>query len=126
MGKKRKRPLLAISRESFTKYVISYYYSISSLLGPAVLILFDNQTNRICTGLENGTISDFTLTSDLNCINHKRDILAHVGRITGLLYVPELKWIISTSKDKTACWFSDETGKQLGNFDIEAPGTCLQ
>lgn len=74
----------------------------------------------------NGTISDFTLSGDFNGINHNRDILAHVDRITGLLWIRELKLIISTSKDQTASWFSDESGQQLGFFNVEAAGTCLQ
>ena len=102
------------------------YVRFTIHLGPAVIILYDGRTNRVCTGLANGTISDFTLTTDYNCINHNRDILAHVDRISGLLWILELKLLISTSKDQTASWFSDETGQQLGSFNIESAGTCLQ
>ncbi|VDM30751.1 unnamed protein product [Hydatigera taeniaeformis] len=104
-----------------------YWPSVEKALpSPAVIILFDKHTNRVCTGLANGTISDFTLSADYNSINHTRDILAHVDRITGLLWIRELKVIFSTSKDQTTSWFSDENGQQLGSFNVEAAGTCLQ
>ncbi|KAM7537945.1 hypothetical protein Aperf_G00000061039 [Anoplocephala perfoliata] len=104
-----------------------YWPSVEKVLpSPAVIVLYDSPTSRVITGLANGTISDFSLTSDLNCINHNRDILAHVDRITGLLWVKELKLIISTSKDQMCAWFNDETGQQIASFNVEAPGTCLQ
>ncbi|VUZ40328.1 unnamed protein product [Hymenolepis diminuta] len=104
-----------------------YWPSVEKVLpSPAVIILYDSPTSRVITGLANGTISDFTLTADLNCINHNRDILAHVDRITGLMWVKELKLIISTSKDQMCTWFNDETGQPIASFNIEAVGTCLQ
>lgn len=102
------------------------YISLLYLLGPAVIILYDSPSSRVITGLANGTISDFTLTADLNCINHNRDILAHVDRITGLMWVKELKLVISTSKDQMCTWFNDETGQAIASFNIESVGTCLQ
>lgn len=115
-----------IGHQSKKFFQVCLEFFLTWLLGPAVIVLYDNPTSRVITGLANGTISDFTLASDLNCINHNRDILAHVDRITGLMWVKELKLIISTSKDQMCTWFNDETGQQIASFNVEAAGTCLQ
>uniref|UniRef100_A0A0X3PB18 WD repeat and FYVE domain-containing protein 2 n=1 Tax=Schistocephalus solidus TaxID=70667 RepID=A0A0X3PB18_SCHSO len=104
-----------------------YWPSVEKILpSPASLLVFDSLSRRICSGLDNGTISDFKLSDDLNCLNHTRDILAHLGRITGIICVRELKLLLSTSRDKTVAWFNDATGEQLGSYNLDAPGTCLQ
>lgn len=114
------------SVEKVLPSMLAFKRLLTHSLGPAIIILYDGPTNRVITGLANGTISDFTITGDLNCINHNRDILAHVDRITGLLWVKELKLIISTSKDQMCTWFNDETGQQIASFNVEAAGNCLQ
>lgn len=51
---------------------------------------------------------------------------AHQGRVTVVLFVLEMEWLLSTGQDKNFTWHCSESGQQLGTYRTAAWVTGLQ
>uniref|UniRef100_A0A4W5NLP2 WD repeat and FYVE domain containing 2 n=1 Tax=Hucho hucho TaxID=62062 RepID=A0A4W5NLP2_9TELE len=83
---------------------------------------FNPETRRLSMGMENGTISYF-LFIIMMCV---RSVSAHQGRVTVVLFVLEMEWILSTGQDKNFTWHCSESGTQLGLYRTTAWVSGLQ
>lgn len=52
--------------------------------------------------------------------------VAHQGRVTVVLFVLEMEWLLSTGQDKTFTWHCSESGQQLGSYHTSAWVSGLQ
>ena len=52
--------------------------------------------------------------------------LAHMNRLTGIVFSLENEWLLSVGRDKYLQWHDCTTGKRLGGFQTEAWCTSLQ
>lgn len=51
---------------------------------------------------------------------------AHQSRVTVVLFVLEMEWLLSTGQDKNFTWHCSESGQQLGTYHTAAWVTGLQ
>lgn len=51
---------------------------------------------------------------------------AHQGRVTVVLFVLEIEWVLSTGQDKNFTWHCSESGQQLGTYRTAAWVSGLQ
>ncbi len=78
-----------------------YWPSICHYVNAAASALQCHPATRTAfVGLESGLVSEFILADDFNRMDHKRDYLAHQGRVTGVKYCAETKWMLSVGRDK--------------------------
>uniref|UniRef100_A0A4W5NIN0 WD repeat and FYVE domain containing 2 n=1 Tax=Hucho hucho TaxID=62062 RepID=A0A4W5NIN0_9TELE len=90
---------------------------------------FNPETRRLSMGMENGTISvsdlydQYFLFIIMMCV---RSVSAHQGRVTVVLFVLEMEWILSTGQDKNFTWHCSESGTQLGLYRTTAWVSGLQ
>jgi len=78
----------------------------------------------IFVGLDNGTVTEYELAPDCNKLDHKRDLLSHVGRVTGIHFTNGR--VLSVSRDKTFQWADQRTGNMVANHTFPAWCTALQ
>jgi WD40 repeat protein len=78
----------------------------------------------IFVGLDNGTVIEYELAADCNKLEHKRDLLSHVGRVTGIYFTKGR--VFSVSRDKTFQWADQRTGNMVANYTFTAWCTSLQ
>ncbi|KAF7232358.1 hypothetical protein EG68_10909 [Paragonimus skrjabini miyazakii] len=100
--------------------------ALEVLPSPVSSLFYCSQIRCVYAGLDNGTIMEFFLSEDLNHLDHRRDYLSHTARVCGIISSLDMKWIVTTSKDRTVAWYSSENGKRLGGHQLEAAGTCLE
>lgn len=93
---------------------------------PVTAMNFNHETKRLFVGLENGSISEFTVADDYNRITHQRHYITHKDRITGLIFSLINEWVLSVSRDKYFCWHCSETGRRLGGIQCNTSLTALQ
>ncbi|KAG8585130.1 hypothetical protein GDO81_004898 [Engystomops pustulosus] len=55
-----------------------------------------------------------------------RTYSAHQSRVTMVLFILEMEWMLSTGQDKLFTWHCSETGERLGNYRTTACASCLQ
>uniref|UniRef100_A0A8C8C2V6 FYVE-type domain-containing protein n=1 Tax=Oncorhynchus tshawytscha TaxID=74940 RepID=A0A8C8C2V6_ONCTS len=87
---------------------------------------FNPETRRLSMGMENGTISEFILSEDYNKMTPAQTYQAHQGRVTVVLFVLEMEWVLSTGQDKNFTWHCSESGTQLGLYRTTAWVSGLQ
>ncbi|KAG8452798.1 hypothetical protein GDO86_004549 [Hymenochirus boettgeri] len=87
---------------------------------------FNPETRRLTVGLDNGTISEFVLAEDYNKMNPGKTYLAHQARVSMVLFVLEMEWLLSTGQDKLFTWHCSESGQRLGSYRTAACASCLQ
>ncbi|EDV21990.1 uncharacterized protein TRIADDRAFT_29458 [Trichoplax adhaerens] len=98
-----------------------YWPSIChTMSAPVTALYFSSQDRKLFCGIETGLISEFELSEDFNKITHKRDYAAHSGRVNGIIYSPNLNWLLSVSRDKYMQWHCCETGRRLGGYQANA------
>lgn len=51
---------------------------------------------------------------------------AHQGKVTVVLFVLEMEWLLSTGQDKNFTWHCSESGQQLGTYRTTAWVSGLQ
>lgn len=51
---------------------------------------------------------------------------AHQGRVTVVLFVLEMEWVLSTGQDRTFAWHCSESGQRLGGYRTTAWVSGLQ
>ncbi|MEE6472304.1 hypothetical protein FKM82_009572 [Ascaphus truei] len=101
----------------------SIYHAMPS---PCSCMSFNLETRRLTVGLDNGTISEFLLSEDYNKMNPAKTHLAHQSRVTMVLFILEMEWVLSTGQDKLFTWHCSESGQRLGNHRTAACASCLQ
>uniref|UniRef100_A0A8D3BJQ3 WD repeat and FYVE domain containing 2 n=1 Tax=Scophthalmus maximus TaxID=52904 RepID=A0A8D3BJQ3_SCOMX len=69
---------------------------------------------------------EFILSEDYNKITPARTYQAHQGRVTVVLFVLEMEWLLSTGQDKNFTWHCSESGQQLGTYRTAAWVSGLQ
>ncbi|XP_046339732.1 WD repeat and FYVE domain-containing protein 2-like [Haliotis rufescens] len=104
-----------------------YWPSIChSMPSEAASLDFNAETKKIFIGLDNGTISEFSITEDYNRLAHIRDYIAHQGRVTSVKFTLGCEWVLSCGKDKYFMWHCSETGRRLGGYQAGAWCLCLE
>lgn len=81
---------------------------------------FSIETRQLFIGQENGTVSQFTLSTDCNQLTPQKDFLSHQMRVTNVSFAKHSGWILSASRDKTFAYHSIETGDRIGEYGFEA------
>ncbi|MGH0150280.1 UNVERIFIED_CONTAM: hypothetical protein FKN15_016883 [Acipenser sinensis] len=105
------------------QYWPSVYHSMPS---PCSCMSFNQETRRLSVGMDNGFISEFVLAEDYNKMTPDRTFQAHQGRVTVVLFVLEMEWVLSTGQDKNFNWHCSESGQRLGGYRTTAWVSCLQ
>ncbi|XP_069061547.1 WD repeat and FYVE domain-containing protein 2 isoform X2 [Pleurodeles waltl] len=105
------------------QYWPSIYHAMPA---PCSCMSFNPETRRLSVGLDNGTISEFILAEDYNKMTPVKSYLAHQGRVTMVLFVLEMEWVLSTGQDKNFTWHCSESGRRLGSYRTGAWAACLQ
>ncbi|XP_043927614.1 WD repeat and FYVE domain-containing protein 2 [Protopterus annectens] len=111
-----------IKRDS-GQYWPSIYHAMPS---PCSCLSFSPETRRLSVGLENGSISEFTISEDYNKMTPEKTYLAHQNRVTMVLFILEMEWVLSTGQDKAFTWHCSESGQRLGTYRLNASASCLQ
>ncbi|XP_046519998.1 WD repeat and FYVE domain-containing protein 2 isoform X2 [Equus quagga] len=93
---------------------------------PCSCMSFNPETRRLSIGLDNGTISEFILSEDYNKMTPVKNYQAHQSRVTMILFVLELEWVLSTGQDKQFAWHCSESGHRLGGYRTSAVASGLQ
>ncbi|KAM4608511.1 WD repeat and FYVE domain-containing protein 2 isoform 2-T2 [Polymixia lowei] len=89
-------------------------------------VSFNPETRRLSVGLDTGVVSEFILSEDYNKMTPARTYQAHQGRVTVVLFVLEMEWVLSTGQDKNFTWHCSESGQQLGIYRTAAWVSGLQ
>ncbi|XP_026151040.1 WD repeat and FYVE domain-containing protein 2 isoform X3 [Mastacembelus armatus] len=76
--------------------------------------------------MDTGSICEFILSEDYNKMTPARTYHAHQGRVTVVLFVLEMEWLLSTGQDKNFTWHCSESGQQLGTYRTTAWVSGLQ
>ncbi|XP_059234331.1 WD repeat and FYVE domain-containing protein 2 isoform X3 [Mustela nigripes] len=104
-----------------------YWPSIYQVMpAPCSCMSFNPETRRLSIGLDNGTISEFILSEDYNKMTPVKNYQAHQSRVTMILFVLELEWVLSTGQDKQFAWHCSESGQRLGGYRTSAVASGLQ
>uniref|UniRef100_A0A8C6LN20 WD repeat and FYVE domain containing 2 n=1 Tax=Nothobranchius furzeri TaxID=105023 RepID=A0A8C6LN20_NOTFU len=77
---------------------------------------FNPETRRLSVGMDSGSI----------CVVCFVYFAAHQGRVTVVLFVLEMEWLLSTGQDKNFTWHCSESGQQLGSYRTAAWVSGLQ
>uniref|UniRef100_A0A674CI78 WD repeat and FYVE domain containing 2 n=1 Tax=Salmo trutta TaxID=8032 RepID=A0A674CI78_SALTR len=101
------------------QYWPSIYHTMSASCS---CMSFNPETRRLSVGMENGTIS----VSDNFCSFNMHSCMAHQGKVTVVLFVLEMEWVLSTGQDKNLTWHCSESGTQLGLYRTIAWVSGLQ
>uniref|UniRef100_A0A669DKI8 WD repeat and FYVE domain containing 2 n=1 Tax=Oreochromis niloticus TaxID=8128 RepID=A0A669DKI8_ORENI len=72
------------------------------------------------------SLLEFVLSEDYNKMTPARTYQAHQGRVTVVLFVLEMEWLLSTGQDKNFTWHCSESGQQLGTYRTSAWVSGLQ
>ncbi|OBS70249.1 hypothetical protein A6R68_01209, partial [Neotoma lepida] len=59
---------------------------------------------------------EFILSEDYNKMTPVKNYQAHQSRVTMVLFVLELEWVLSTGQDKQFAWHCSESGQRLGCY----------
>uniref|UniRef100_A0A8C9VGZ4 WD repeat and FYVE domain containing 2 n=1 Tax=Scleropages formosus TaxID=113540 RepID=A0A8C9VGZ4_SCLFO len=105
------------------QYWPSVYHTMPA---PCSCMYFNPETRRLSVGMDNGTVSDFILSEDYNKMTPAATYQAHQGRVTVVLFVLEMEWVLSTGQDKTFTWHCSESGQRLGSYRTTAWVSGLQ
>ncbi|KAK7091071.1 WD repeat and FYVE domain-containing protein 2-like [Littorina saxatilis] len=105
------------------QYWPSIYHSMPS---EAASVDYNAETRRLFVGLDNGTISEFVMEDDFNRMTHKRDFIAHQGRVMAVKFSLACEWVLSCGKDKYFQWHCSETGRRLGGYQATAWCLCME
>uniref|UniRef100_A0A8C9EEY8 WD repeat and FYVE domain containing 2 n=1 Tax=Phocoena sinus TaxID=42100 RepID=A0A8C9EEY8_PHOSS len=69
---------------------------------------------------------EFLLSEDYNKMTPVKNYQAHQSRVTMILFVLELEWVLSTGQDKQFAWHCSESGQRLGGYRTSAVASGLQ
>ncbi|CAI9719886.1 repeat and FYVE domain-containing 2-like [Octopus vulgaris] len=97
-----------------------------SMPSAATAMDYNGETRRLFVGLDNGTISEFTISEDYNRMTHVRDYLAHFGRVNAIIFSLSCEWVLSCGRDRYFQWHCSETGRRLGGYQATSWCLCLE
>lgn len=87
---------------------------------------FNPETRRLSVGMDSGVVLDFILSEDYNKMTPAHTYQAHASRVTAVLFVLEMEWLLSAAQDRTLCWHCTERGHLLGSHRTAAWVTRIQ
>ncbi|KAJ9583262.1 hypothetical protein L9F63_022395 [Diploptera punctata] len=103
-----------------------YWPSICHYMSSGATALFYCvETRQLFVGVENGTVSEFSLAADFNRMSCVRNYPAHQGRVTSVYFAINCEWVLSIGRDKMFYYHCSETGRRLGSFQSDAWCTAL-
>ncbi|KAK7466552.1 hypothetical protein BaRGS_00037336 [Batillaria attramentaria] len=105
------------------QYWPSIYHAMPS---EASSVNYNPETRRLFVGQDNGTISEYDMEEDFNRMTHRRDYIAHQGRVTSVIFSLACEWVLSCGKDKYFQWHCSETGRRLGGYQAVAWCLCME
>ncbi|XP_037543081.1 WD repeat and FYVE domain-containing protein 2 [Nematolebias whitei] len=105
------------------QYWPSVYHTMPS---SCCCMSFNPETRRLSVGTDTGSICEFVLSEDYNKMTPALTYQAHQGRVTVVLFVLEMEWLLSTGQDKNFTWHCSESGQQLGTHHTAAWVSGLQ
>ncbi|KAJ8246750.1 hypothetical protein GJAV_G00254990 [Gymnothorax javanicus] len=82
---------------------------------PCSCMSFNPETRRLSVGMDSGEISEFILSEDYNKMTPALSYQAHQGRVTVVLFVLEMEWVLSAGQDRSFTWHCSESGQRLGS-----------
>ena len=132
LAEERCRQLLAVCLSHTSRYCHFWWEScplIDCLCGPiaaAICMDFNHETKRLFVGLDNGSVSEFSVADDYNRIVHQRNYLAHQNRVTAVVFSLLTEWVLSAGRDKYFVWHCSESGRRLGGYLCNSWVTALQ
>lgn len=105
-----------------------YWPSVCHYMGAAATSLHyvHQDGRRVFVGLENGVVSEFTLSEDFNHMQHVRDYHAHQKRVTSIYYSQQKKWVMSVGHDRYFQFHCKESGRRLGGYLCNAWCTAVE
>ncbi|KAL6087865.1 hypothetical protein STEG23_032860, partial [Scotinomys teguina] len=86
--------------------------------------LHENVTAFFC--FISAVLQEFILSEDYNKMTPVKNYQAHQSRVTMVLFVLELEWVLSTGQDKQFAWHCSESGQRLGCYHTSAVASGLQ
>lgn len=93
------------------QYWPSVYHTLPS---SCTCMSFNPETRRLSIGMDTGNVCEFILSEDYNKMTPSNNYQAHQGKVTVVLFVLEMEWLLSTAQDKSFTWHCSESGQQLG------------
>ncbi|XP_054643161.1 WD repeat and FYVE domain-containing protein 2 isoform X1 [Dunckerocampus dactyliophorus] len=105
------------------QYWPSVYHTMPSLCS---CMTFNPETRRLLVGVDTGSICEFILAEDYNKMTPAHSYQAHQGKVTVVLFVLEMEWLLSTGQDKKFTWHCSESGQQMGTYHTAAWVSGLQ
>ncbi|KAL4609088.1 WD repeat and FYVE domain-containing protein 2 isoform X2 [Arapaima gigas] len=108
------------------QYWPSIYHTMPA---PCSCMYFNPETRRLSVGMDNGAVSIYENVLPRNGGDLMLDLCvfqAHQGRVTVVLFVLEMEWVLSTGQDKTFAWHCSESGQRLGGYRTTAWVSGLQ
>ncbi|XP_029968611.1 WD repeat and FYVE domain-containing protein 2 [Salarias fasciatus] len=93
---------------------------------PCSCMSFNPETRRLSVGTDAGTICEFILSEDYNKMTPALTYQAHQGRVTVVLLVLEMEWLLSAGQDRSFSWHCSESGQPLGTHRTAAWVSGLQ
>ncbi|KPM06788.1 WD repeat and FYVE domain-containing protein 2-like protein [Sarcoptes scabiei] len=122
--------VISVSEDKFGSNVIQALTGLQCLM--FFLVCHENSlylyklTKRLFVGLENGYISEFSLSEDFNRIKLIKNYAAHQNKIKALLFSLDTEWLLSIGRDKYFIWHCSERGQRLGAYFCQHICTALQ
>ncbi|XP_046854021.1 WD repeat and FYVE domain-containing protein 2-like isoform X2 [Xenia sp. Carnegie-2017] len=103
-----------------------YWPSICHMMSDSCSSLdYNSETRRTFVGQDNGTISEFTISRDMNRLSHCKNYPAHMGRVTGIFFSLDDEWVLSVGRDKSFQWHESKNGKKYSEYQTQAWCTSL-
>lgn len=103
-----------------------YWPSICQYMSSsATSVHYCSEARLLFVGMDNGTISQYSIAEDFNRMTLVRDFIAHQGRVTGIHFSLTCEWLLSIGRDKMFFFHDTNTARPLGNFSSSAWFTAL-
>lgn len=102
-----------------------YWPSVCHYMNSAATALhYNHASKQLFVGLDNGTVTEFSVSEDYNRMDHVRDYHAHQSRVTSIHLSPN-GWLLSASRDRYFQFHSCSNGQRLGGYLCSAWCTAL-
>ncbi|XP_061774156.1 WD repeat and FYVE domain-containing protein 2 isoform X1 [Nerophis ophidion] len=105
------------------QYWPSIYHTMPSACS---CMTFNPETRRLLVGTETGSVCEFVLAEDYNKMAATHTYQAHQGRVTVVLLVLEMEWLLSAAQDKKLTWHCSESSQHLGEYHTASWVTAIQ
>ncbi|KAK7938470.1 hypothetical protein WMY93_001796 [Mugilogobius chulae] len=111
------------------QYWPSVYHTMAS---SCTCMSFNPETRRLSIGMDTGTsvflplFQEFFLSEDYNKMIPSSTFQAHQGKVSVVLFVLEMEWLLSTGQDKSFSWHCSESRQQLGTHRTSSWVSGLQ